>query len=188
MTEFWMDKEEQKFLLSYIKPTHKMLEWGSGNSTVYLQDKVNFLVSVEHHEGWWSEIAEKITNENVHYMLCPPDNPNWEKQYTRIDGTTLQINEKGDDGGFEDFTKYVTAPIAHAAEKKFDIIFIDGRARVACAFASLFYLKKRGKIFIHDFGEEATHPELPYRTYYDSVLNFLDVVDHKKTMYCFKIK
>ncbi len=182
---FWMDKEEQKFLLNYIKKSHNVLEYGSGNSTLILQKLVKKLVSVEHDKQWFDKINRKI-KKNVTYLLCEPDNKAWENQFSFIDQETLIKNSKADDGSFEDFYSYILAPFE--TKYKFDNIFIDGRARVCCAFVSMFLLKPNGNIFIHDFGPETKHPHLPYRTYYDIVNNFLEQVDHVKTMYRFKVK
>jgi hypothetical protein len=188
MPEFWMDKEEQDFFMSFIEKNHKLLEYGSGHSTVYLQDKVDKLVSVEHSPVWYETIKKQL-KDNVEYLLAPPNNPHWEEQYRiAINGEekSLVKNFKADDGGFEDFISYAMAPLNTGV--KFDRVFVDGRARVSCAFISKYILEKDGLIFIHDFGPEASHPFEPYRVWYDLVYNFLEEVDHVKTMYCFKPK
>ena len=182
---FWMKIEEQDFLLSFIKKDHTMLEYGSGNSTLILQRLVKKLVSIEHDKEWFNKINLQI-QESVEYFLCEANNSQWENQFSFINNDTLIKNTKADDGGLEDFYSYILAPFKTGY--KFDRIFIDGRARVACAFVSMFLLKPNGKIFIHDFGPNTKHPYLPYRTYYDIVYNFLEEVDHVDTMYCFRVK
>ena len=189
--EFWMDEEEQEFFMSHVKKSHKVLEWGSGNSTLHLQDKVKKLVSVEHNPEWYDKLQPQL-KKSVEYILATPNIPDWENQFSVVgqdENGQPQItkNIKADDGTFEDFCNYVAAP-SLMTDHKFDIIFIDGRARVACAFASMFLIKPRGKIFIHDFGPGVKHPTLPYRVYYNLVNDFLEPVDNVKTMYCFRAR
>ena len=183
--EFWTDPSEQEFLMSYVNSETDLLEYGSGSSTLVLQDKVKKLVSVEHHEGWYNELKPKL-NANVLYIYAPPDNSDWENQYSIVNNDSIRKNTAGDDGTFEDFNTYVMSPNGWG---KFDIVFVDGRARAACAWFATSLLKdENSRIFIHDFGPETKHPHLPYRTYYDIVNNFLEEEDHVKTMYCFKAK
>ena len=195
--KFWMRKKEKKFFLSHIEESHRVLEWGSGKSTLYLQDKVKKLISIEHDPKWYDELKDKL-KESVEYILATPNIPEWENQFSIVGedehgNTQIDKNIKSDDGSFEDFCNYVAAPLlaqrmGAISDEKFDIIFIDGRARVACAFMSMFLLKPEGKIFIHDFGPEVNHPTLPYRVYYDLVNNFLEPVDNVKSMYMFKVR
>ena len=186
MSEFWTDPAEQTFLMDRIKSHHSMLEYGSGSSTLILQNKVKHLVSIEHHEDWYNKLKPQL-NKNVKYIYTPPNNLDWEAQFEQAATNQFRKNSKGDDGSFEDFADYILAPL-RGKHGPFDIIFIDGRARACCAFASIFMLKPSGRIFIHDFGPEYKHPFLEYRTYYDLVFNFLKEVGHEKTMYCFKIQ
>lgn len=179
---FWTDPKEQEFLLNYLDPNYDMLEYGSGKSTIILQDKVRMLVSVEHHKGWYNVIKSQLSKPSVIYICAESNNFYWEDQFDKSGNK----NVAGDDGTFEDFMTYVLSPIKYGP---YDIVFIDGRARVSCAaFAALKMLKPEGRIFIHDFGQEAKHPTLGYRTYYDQVLQFLEIEDHVGTMYRFKVK
>lgn len=178
---FWTSLEEQRFLTDCLGKEHTMLEYGSGSSTIEIQDHVKHLVSVEHSRGWYNQVKTKL-KDNVTYLLVEPNNINWEMQY---DSFGIK-NSAGDDGTFEDFSDYILSPMKYAP---YDIVFIDGRARVACsAIAALNMLKPDGKIFIHDFGPKCSHPTLGYRKYYDIVLNWLEVVDSVGTMYQFKVK
>jgi len=186
MSQFWTDPEEQRFLMSYIKPNHSMLEYGSGHSTLILQDKVEQLVSVEHHKEWYDKIKPQL-KKSVKYIYVPPNNLHWEAQFEQCGAGQFRKNSKGDDGSFEDFADYILAPL-RGKHGPFDVIFIDGRARACCAFAAMFMLKPSGRIFIHDFGPEYKHPFLGHRTYYDLVFNFLKEKGHSKTMYCFQIQ
>lgn len=177
MKVYTSDKEKE-FLLTHVNKNIDMLEYGSGGSTVFLQDKVKSITSIEHDSSWFNE-TKKHLSDNVSYYLLAPDNLNWEQQYDNHN----RKNSKGDDGSFEDFAQYVTFPVS--LKKKFDLIFVDGRARLSCAFVARSLLKDGGKLLIHDFGADTSHPYLPYRTYYDNVYLWYNYDSHVETMYCF---
>lgn len=179
--KYFTTDEEMEFLVGHLKSTDSVLEYGSGGSTVFLQDKVADIVSIEHDEDWYRQVDDSISN-NVDYYLIPPNNPEWELQHDQFG----RKNSKGDDGSFEDFAEYVTFPLSLG--KKYDAIFIDGRARMSCAFASTLLLKPSGKIFIHDFGPDAPHPFLSHRVYYDPVDIWLKYHSHEDKMFCFEVK
>ena len=96
--KFWTDSAEQEFLMSHLTPNTSMLEYGSGHSTLILQDTVKHLTSVEHHQGWYNQLKPQL-KDNVEYLYVPPTNPIWEQQFNP-NGTK---NPAGDDGSFEDF-------------------------------------------------------------------------------------
>jgi hypothetical protein len=67
-----------------------------------------------------------------------------------------------------------------------DLIFVDGRFRVACALAALQFARSFGagpeqyRIVIHDFGRS--------RAYYDPVLQFLDVAEKAESLVVLKAR
>lgn len=160
--------EEENLFLNYLKPDMKVLEYGSGFSTLEIAKRVKSVVSIEHNEKWYNELKQEIpSNVQLHYV---PANAEPKPEYT--------------DGTYDDFKDYADMPLSFLPSK-FDVIYIDGRARVACAKNALKLLKKGGVIFIHDFN----HPNEKYnRPEYNPVLEFLNVVDFALTMYKFKPK
>jgi|6_EtaG_2_1085325.scaffolds.fasta_scaffold02480_5 hypothetical protein len=183
--EFWTDPDEQKFILDWIEKNNpkSILEYGSGHSTTVLQNKAEHLTSVEHTAKWYNKIKSKL-NDNVEYLFVPPDNMLWEDQF---DGSGRKT-PAGDDGDFMDFASYVTAPLL-SLNKPFDLMYIDGRARVACASLAKALLRdSNSRVLIHDFGPEAYHPHLSHRTYYDVVMGWLEPVERVKQIGLFKVR
>jgi len=107
---FCTDKEGE-FLLSHLDEEQKVLEYGSGNSTPRIAIRVHKLISIEHNPEWFNNIWIQ-TNTTV--ILKEP-------KYPVI---------KPDDGTYEQFKDYIEEPLKYAP---FDLIYIDGRARVGCA-------------------------------------------------------
>jgi protein-L-isoaspartate O-methyltransferase len=157
--------EEQEFFLSHLKPHMRVLEWGSGDSTLAIAKRVKQLVSIEHHHEWYDKMRKQIP-KNVELLFCPPDNENYEG-----------------DGTYDDFRTYVD--VAHFNFRQFDVIFIDGRARVACASFCHELGDANTLVFIHDYN----HPDPKWRRdEYYAAEKYLERIEGVFTMWKFKIK
>lgn len=109
----------EKFLRT--RPGARVLEWGSGASTVWLARRAGAVVSVEHDPAWAVRTARALAARD-------------------LDGVELRVVEPrpGPGGvrsakrGFEglDFTAYADA--IDDVDGDFDLVVIDGRAREAC--------------------------------------------------------
>jgi predicted O-methyltransferase YrrM len=57
---------------TWILPSDRGIEWGSGRSTVWFAKKAQSLVSIEHHPDWFEKVRCKLTAarcSNVDYRL-----------------------------------------------------------------------------------------------------------------------
>ena len=166
----WMNNiEEQEFFLSHLKKEHTVLEWGSCSSTKEIAKRVTEVISIENNKSWYNKV--KLEN---------PDNA---KLY--FISANKEPSPEYDDGTFDDFKDYVLFP--SSLNKKYDIIFIDGRARVECFKIAKQLLKPKGLIFIHDY----KHPEKQYRRFeYEVIENDEDIIniEGEFTMYKFEMK
>lgn len=155
----FVNENEEKFFFMSIDKAHKVLEYGSGQSTIEIAEKCNSVVSIEHQEDWYNKNIGSIPT-NCELILKKP---------------TLPYIEGGHCGTYEEFKDYIEAPIDKGP---FDIIFIDGRARVSCGSVCHKMAHENTIIFIHDF----------HRPEYNEVLNYLDLIDTVDTMAKFKVK
>lgn len=137
-----MTPAETKFLFDALTPETDMLEYGSGDGTRELISRVRSLVSIEHDPKWFMRTKEGLfaqfpvdTKWNIYHY--PPSMPYDETR----DG----------DGSLCQFFDYVTAPVAARSAYTYDVILIDGRARVACALVCPLLLRNNGRVFIHDW-------------------------------------
>jgi len=152
------DHLEEQFFLSHINNTHRVLEYGSGESTVQLCKLAQSVVSIEHQIEWFDKINNLITS-NCKLILKQPDQ-------SYIEGT--------DCGSYDQFHSYIHAPIDFGP---YDIILIDGRARVECAKICHLLGKPDSFIFVHDFD----------RKEYQEIKNILNFVEQVHTMAKFKL-
>lgn len=129
----WMSTQEINLVQSCLKSNHTMLEWGSGGSTVTFSPKVKSYYSIEHIEEWYNNVDEYIkTNKlKVNNNLVKPDKPR-----------TIPTK-------YEEFKTYIEYP--KNFDVKFDIVLIDGRARVQCAEYIKPFLNDNALVLIHDF-------------------------------------
>lgn len=120
----WMNYSFLDFLKPRLKPTFEVFEYGSGYSTYYLCDKVKSIVSVEYDEEWFKKVKRELKGKG-----------NVEITYCELSKNYAQV-------------------ISTQVDKKFDLIFIDGRKRVACALNSIPFLSERGILILDDSWRE----------------------------------
>lgn len=123
------------------------LEYGSGNSTLFLAARLKHLVSIEHDEGWFEKTRKNLSElnlTNVEYVLIQPG-PITKPEYSFWDEHELDEREFTVRAEYTHYFSYVRKfPNDH-----FDIIMIDGRARIECALNAIPKLKPGG-IFVLD--------------------------------------
>lgn len=161
---------ERSFLIMHLQGAQNYLEFGAGGSTYLALTQTNIptIVSVETDENWikhlqkWDVISKNNDRLKFMHIFIGKTGP-W--------GYPLENDQK------DLFPNFSTLPFQN--QKKFDVIFIDARFRVACALQAILYQPKNVKILMHDFNS---------RPAYHCLLEFLDIVDTADTMCLFKIK
>ncbi len=124
----WLTEQANSILDTYLKPTDRGLEFGSGRSTAWLAERVEHVTSVEHNEEWFG-IVEKMFDErkigNVDYQFCPKV------------------------GGAEDpsESKYVTI-LDKFEPGSLDFVLVDGIYRDHCASRALDKIRPGGMLIL----------------------------------------
>jgi tRNA A58 N-methylase Trm61 len=123
----WLCAAAVPILDSWLKPTDKGLEWGSGRSTLWFAMRVAHLISVEHDHEWAKTVEKKLCSHNiinkVEYRLLPDG-----KEETR-------------DCNYVNVTQDISP-------KSLDFCLIDGVCRDHCALACLDILRPGGILII----------------------------------------
>lgn len=60
-----MNEWEYKFIEKHLQPNDVLLEWGSGNSTLYWSGIVSKVISIEHDIDWINDLGTVIDAYNV---------------------------------------------------------------------------------------------------------------------------
>jgi len=146
----WMHDNEIAMIEKYLSANKNMLEWGSGGSTVYFAPKVKQLFSIEHVKEWFDKISKIIpANVNLNYVAA---------------NNEVSITESS----FNDYADYIN--YAKTFDTVFDVVLIDGRARVECAKFILDFIHRDSVVIIHDFYKKN-------RNRYRKVLEYYDIIE-----------
>lgn len=100
------------------RPGARVLEWGSGSSTLWLADRAASVDSIEHDPAWAESMRPRLPDHVTLHVVPPvpdpdPGTPSGKRGFERLD-----------------FTDYVAA--ADGLPGTFDLVVVDGRAREAC--------------------------------------------------------
>lgn len=131
-------------IITKLKPK-KCLEWGSGASTLFFPPKLDdgaLWFSVEHDWSWYNKISEGLSSLNKN---------NVEVIYNHVEidvgNDTSLVSDSDVNDSYHDFKKYISSPDDMGL---FDLILIDGRARIDCLRHSIDLLDDDGVVLVHD--------------------------------------
>lgn len=113
----WLGYRAVTHLGHLVRPNWKVLEFGSGMSSLFFARACSNLVSVESDQSWHDRMQEMFSEEgmnNIDYRLCDPDS----------------------------YNSHPDLPINH-----FDLIVIDGMARDVSAQVAIQLVRPGGYIF-----------------------------------------
>ena len=160
----WMSNLEVEFFKKHLESNQRVLEWGCGSSTIDISKIVKEVHSIEHNKDWYNKINPTISSTNITLCLCEPD-----EEYI----------EGGYCGTFQQFKTYIKKPLELG---KFDLIFIDGRARIECSKICKDISHEDTLIFIHDYRGRF------YKEDYQEIENHLTFISEVNNLALFNIK
>ena len=139
----WIPIKAKIWLDNNLRSDMVVFEYGSGLSTLYFSEKVNKIVSIEHDKEWYNKTYDKLKEKipNLEYFLIEPEHLET--------GIKEQVNKIYQSHLYQDFyfTKYVQS-IDKYPDGHFDLVFIDGRARIGCILHSIDKIKPGGYIIL----------------------------------------
>lgn len=137
----WLSEKEISFMEGILAngKRWRVLEFGSGGSTVHFSPMVKQWFSIEHNYKWFQDLQPFPPNCFVYF--APPDFHHFGFQPAQP-------------GQFYHYTRIYTRLI----NKKIDLLFVDGRDRVEVVRQNKGHLKKGGLVLVHDFDRERYQP------------------------------
>lgn len=160
-----MTEKEESFLREHLNDTQRVLEWGCGTSTIGFARTTKEVHSMEHNKEWYNHIKNELSeNKNAFLYLCEPD---------------VEYHEGGHCGTYEQFKTYLTTPLSLG---KFDVILIDGRARVECSKLCNQVSHGDTKIFVHDYRQRYDNEN------YKEIEGYLSFISEVENLALFKVK
>ncbi len=134
----WWTYESAALVESFLvgRRDARVLEWGSGASTVWLASRSGQVVAIEHDSGWADVVRELIPHSAPVDLRTVPGTP--------AAGRPGEIRSEKAGARDLDFQSYVGA--IDEVGGAFDLVVIDGRARAACLQRALPHLVDDGMI------------------------------------------
>lgn len=158
--EAYLSKNDKKLFYKLLNKISVYFEYGSGGSTYQASIRTNIkkIYSVESDINWLNKIKNIIKHENFTYILNDMDTI---QNHLGYPGKNATIAQK---------TNYSSHMQKLSKEKQLDIdlIFIDGRFRVACCLKCHDIIKDDCLIAFDDFMN---------RPFYHIVLDYFDIVE-----------
>lgn len=134
----WLTQESNKLLQEWIKPNDIVLEFGSGQSTIWFSNNTKNLTSVEHDRNWYKTTSKKIINSNHKVDLILGTN---RKDYLKV--------------------------LIKFPDNSIDICLVDGEWRRDCILGVFKKIKKGGMIIL-DNAETYLPVNWPSRSFQDT--------------------
>lgn len=160
----WMHDDEIAVLQCAIKPGMRVLEWGSGGSTLLAAQcvgKQGWMDSIEHEQDYAQKVTDALRQEAVDSWtkihVVPPDFGSGHISSARP----------------RQFCHYTRKALELGDSAEFDACIIDGRNRIACALTAARVLRPGGHLFFHDF---AAADRSRYREWLPELLNYYELL------------
>jgi predicted O-methyltransferase YrrM len=115
---------------SWIKPSDRGLEWGSGRSTGWLAARLDHLVTIEHDQVWYDRVSAQLRRGKLAAKV----------DYRLIPAPAEQMAEPVD---------HPYAGVAdEVADRSLDLVLVDGQMRLRCMQRALDKLKPGGLLVL----------------------------------------
>ena len=152
----WLTYGAIEFLDSILCREMRVCEYGVGGSTLFFLDRVHEIVSIEHDAEWLSKLKVIVPVSNQWTLhVIPPSGIR--------SGTTKADSYASEHPGFGGFSFEEYARLIESyPDNFFDLVQVDGRARVPCMKHSIAKVKPNGFLVLDD-AERARYAEAHFR-------------------------
>ena len=158
----WLPFKAREWLRRHVGDETTVFEYGCGGSTLFLAKAARSIVSVEHDRAWSERVRGALSalprRNWVHHLREP------EPVAAKGEPDARFVSARPEFGGFS-FERYVTT-IDDYADGSFDVVIVDGRARLACIERALPKVREGGHLVL----DNAERPE--YASASDSLAAF----------------
>ena len=133
----WWSLSAIRKVKEHLKRDHRVFEWGSGGSTVFLAKECKELTSIEHDPNWFEQVQAIINEQDI---------------------GNAQLLQR--ETNLENKKSFLASPYATALQSKHDVIVIDGEdhfgpeskwsARESCFYLAEQWICKNGGLIVVD--------------------------------------
>ena len=160
----WLAEEDEKMFYRYLDKASVYFEYGSGGSTYQasIRNNIKKIYSVESDIEWQSKLKYgTIQNSNVTYIF---------NEMNTLPNTWGYPGKNATDIQKKNYSNQIRN-LSNEEKDSIDLVFIDGRFRVACCLKCYEIIKDDCLIAFDDF---------LYRPQYHIVLNYFDIIEKTK--------
>jgi protein O-GlcNAc transferase len=158
--EPFLSKNDKEMFYRYLKNANVYFEYGSGGSTYQasIKDNIKYIYSVESDMVWQKKLKQTIKNPNIKYLFNEMDvKPN---NWGNPGKNATEVQKKSYSNHMINLSK--------EEQENIDLVFIDGRFRVACCLKCYDIIKDNCMIIFDDFLN---------RPHYHIVLEYFDIIE-----------
>jgi hypothetical protein len=155
-----LGKNDKEVFYNYLGNIKVYFEYGSGGSTYQTSifKNIENIYSVESDLQWQKKLKKEITNPNINYIFNEMDTQPNTWGHPGKNATNIQkIN----------YSNHMTN-LSKEEQDSIDLVFIDGRFRVACCLKCYDIIKDNCRIAFDDFLN---------RSEYHIVLKYFDIIE-----------
>jgi len=128
----WWPYAMTELVESVLPPDARVFEYGGGGSSAWLSDHGAQLTVIEHHQEWCEELRRSLPND-VELISAPACDIG-------------VIGSPAEAGYFDDYVKAIDG----YPDRSFDLVIVDGRARVECISRAKTKVKQGGHLLLDD--------------------------------------
>ncbi|GAA2064513.1 class I SAM-dependent methyltransferase [Williamsia deligens] len=129
----WWNYQAIEAVERLLSSSSKVYEYGGGGSTLWLCDRGAQVITVE-HDADWAKVLRDVIPDGATVKFIPP-------------AASGAVSSKSTPGVFYD--DYVQSIRDHA-DRSFDLVIVDGRARVSCVQEAACKVRKGGALLLDD--------------------------------------
>lgn len=158
-----LSKNDKEMFYRYLKNVNVYFEYGSGGSTYQasIRKNIRTIYSVESDILWQKKLKQIIKNSNINYIYNDMDTQPCTWGNPGKNSTDIQkIN----------YSNHIRK-LTKMEQDSIDLVFIDGRFRVACCLKCYDIIKDNCLIAFDDFLD---------RPHYHIVLDYFDIIEKTK--------
>ena len=133
----WWPREARRVIDGLLQPTDRVLEWGSGRSTVWLSGRVKSVRSIEHDSEWFERVRVQLADLGTNKA-------------------SIELRSADADGSPAE-SPYVRA-IHEFDAGEFTVCVVDGEHRGHCAISATEKLASGGLLICDDASWFIDHP------------------------------
>lgn len=147
----WVTFPALDWLEEFLQPSMTVFEWGCGGSTLFFAQRVAHVTSVEHDRDWHGQATRSIRETgaaNVDLRLVGPQPSDDPAGYGSAVDTYHAMS----------FERYARTIDAHGS---FDLVLVDGRARMACLEHAVPHVRPGGAVVLDNSDYRRYQDRLP---------------------------